>query len=178
MLQDLPGAILCLRPTYRHGLPLTLLHPVFSQFRHLIRQPLPNSPQAVKAMHVALRLCGTMGDIFENEDARSEAFDKALDGFLPGVDGARNLHGDQVSGEAGRVYRVGGTCWAIREDKVDMGKGGDAYIQGARDFDMACEKMDVNGIAPDTPVFLLSVMGECSCSLFAHRTDLCLKGRL
>jgi hypothetical protein len=119
-----------------------------------------------------------MGEIFENEDARSEAFDKAMDGFFPGVDGARNLHGDQVSGEAGRVYRVGGTCWAIREDKVDMGKGGDGYIQGARDFDMACEKMDANGIAPDTPVFLLSVMGECSCSLFAHRTDLCLKGRL
>ena len=119
-----------------------------------------------------------MGDIFENENARSEAFDRAMDDFLPGVDGARNLQGDQVSGEASRVYRVGGTLWAIREDKADTGKGGDAFIQGARDFDMACEKMESNGITPDTPVFLLSVMGEYLCSLSAHYADLSLKGRL
>jgi hypothetical protein len=119
-----------------------------------------------------------MGDIFENEDARSQAFDKAMDGFLPGVNGARNLHGHEVNGKAGRIYRVGKTSYGIREDKFDMGKGGDAYTQAARSFDLACEKMEANGITPDTPIFLLCVVGEYSCSLVAPQIHACLKGRL
>jgi hypothetical protein len=114
-------------------------------------------------MHVALKLCNIMGDSFDDEDDRSQAFDEAMDRFLPGVDGNRKLTGNGVNGEADRVYRVGGVARIFREDKLEMGRG-DAYTQGARSFDLACEKMVVNGITPDAPVFLLSVMGEYSCS--------------
>jgi hypothetical protein len=58
-------------------------------------QPLPNSPEAAKAMRTALELCGTMGDIFKDDKDRSSAFDKAMDGFLPGVGGKRNLEGNE-----------------------------------------------------------------------------------
>jgi hypothetical protein len=48
----------------------------------------------------------------------------------------------------------------IREDKVEMGNAGDAYTQVARSYDLACERMDLNGVTQDAPVFLLCMMGE------------------
>jgi len=116
-----------------------------------------------------------MGDAFSDDKARSLIFDEALGNFLPCVEGSRRLEGNQLNTEAGRVYRMNGRCVIIREDRVEMGVAGDPYTKVARTYDLACERMEINGITPDAPVFLLCVMGEYSCSLFAPHTDFCLK---
>jgi hypothetical protein len=108
-----------------------------------------------------------MGDAFNDEKARGMAFDKAMQNFLPVVDGTWHFEGKEVNGEASRVYRANGRCVIIRQDKVEMGSAGDAYTQVARAYDLACERMEINGITPDAPVFLLCVMGKYSCSSFA-----------
>ena len=100
-----------------------------------------------------------MGDGFENEENRSRSFDNQMDNYLPVV----RDHG--AFGEASKVYRRDGRCLIIRQDKVEMESSGDAYTQVARAFDLACERMEENGIVPDSPVFLLCIMGLD----FSHR---------
>jgi hypothetical protein len=164
LFQTYPRPILCLRPTNKHGLPLVLLHQIFSQFQQLSRQSLPNSVAGVNALRVASGLCGCMGDGFAKEKARSKAFDDMMGAFLQGADSKTQLFGNKCNGDADRIYRINGRCVIIREDKVEMGAAGDAYTQVARSYDLACERMDDNGVTSDAPVFLLCVMGEYSCS--------------
>lgn len=160
--QSRPGAILCLRPTGKRGLPLTLLHRVFSHFKWLRLQPLPNSQVGVKALHVALELCSRMGDRFRYEKDRGVAFDEIMRDFLLAMKSSQHLYGNNCDADLDRVYRLNGRLAIIREDKAEMGSAGDAYPQVARSYDLACEDMERNQVTPDAPVFLLSVIGGCS----------------
>jgi hypothetical protein len=178
LFQTYPRPILCLRPTDKRGLPLDLLHQIFSQFQQLSRQPLPNSVEGVGALRVALSLCERMGDGFANKEDRSKVFDDMMGGFLRGVDSRTQIAGNKSKGDTDRLYHVNGCCMIIRDDKVEMGRSGDPYIQVARSYDLACEQMNENRVTPDSPVFLLCVMGERFCSLFAPYTDVCLKVRV
>jgi hypothetical protein len=110
-----------------------------------------------------------MGNPFDNEEDRSQAFDQAVGDLLQGVDGSRSMQGNKVNGTGDRVYRVGRRCLILREDKVEMGGAGDAYMQVSRLYDLACEQMATNGIVPNAPVFLLCVVGEWSSSLFVSQ---------
>lgn len=107
-----------------------------------------------------------MGDAFDNEKDRGKTFDRAMAGFLQGVGTGFSLHGHEVSREVGRIYHLAQRCVIFREDKVEIGTGGDAYTQVARTYDLACEQMKENDVTPDAPVFLLCVMGDYSSSLF------------
>lgn len=157
--QSGPQPILCLRPTEKHGLPLTLLHSVFFRFHQLCLQPLPRSSAAGDALRVALALCNSMGESFEDEEDRSVEFDKAMGDFLPCTEGASKIEGRRVKGRAARIFDAGGHRIIIREDKVEMGTG-DAYTQISRSFDLACEEQGKNRIVPNAPTFLLCVMGD------------------
>jgi len=119
-----------------------------------------------------------MGDAFANEAARRNTFDVMMGGFLQSVDSRTHIVGNKSKGNTDRLFRINGRCMIIWEDKVEMGHTGDPYMQVARSYDLACEKMNENGVTPDAPVFLLCVVGECFCSLFAPYTDICLKVRV
>jgi len=170
-MQAYPRPILCLHPTEKHEHPLISLHPIFSQFHRLNRQPLPRSRVAVNAIRIALELCNSMGRSFNSEKARGEAFDKAMAGFLHDVEQRPRLKGDHVTRKTGRIYRVGGRCMIFREDKIDKGHSGDAYMQVARSYDLACGQMEINKITPNAPVSLLCVVGEYLYLVFFLYTD-------
>jgi hypothetical protein len=164
LFQTYPRPILCLQPTNKHGLPLVLLHQIFSQFQQLSCQSLPNSVAGVNALHVASGLCGCMGDSFAKEQACSKAFNDMMGAFLQGANSKTQLFGNKFNRDADHIYCINGRCMIIRGDKVKMGTAGDAYTQVTHSYDLACERMDDNGVTPDAPVFLLCVMGEYLCS--------------
>lgn len=89
--QARPNPILCLRPSDNMGLPLTLLHQIFSKFQTLRLRPLPNSTLGAHSPFVALRLCRCTGDGYEDKDARGDAFDIAVGSFLPKCGGQSKL---------------------------------------------------------------------------------------
>jgi len=79
--QDGPRSIPCLRPSEKKDLPLTLLRQLFNEFHRRRLQPLPNSPEGVNALQVALNLCNRKGDGFNTEYNSIDAFGEAMGNF-------------------------------------------------------------------------------------------------
>jgi hypothetical protein len=129
--QQKSTAILNLRPSDKQGLPLSILHCIFSRFYVTVQQ----EPQTSMALHTAYNLCIEMANSFENEKARRDAFETCIKPFFPGykfeheamVESKLERHDSRVdlfiSLNERRV--LGG------ENKHDLGSG-DAYMQISR----------------------------------------------
>jgi hypothetical protein len=74
VLQKLPSPMLCMRPVKCRGPPIFLLHRVFAKYLSLSKEALPATPEARIALHVARALCNTMGNYFDDQNARRDAF--------------------------------------------------------------------------------------------------------
>jgi hypothetical protein len=133
--RDSPNAILCLRPCKRQGLPLITLHDAFRHFVNQSKQPFPVTE--VAALKAAVRLCNEMADPYAS---RGEAFNKALDPFIPKDYWLSELIMLGGPGKSGRIdAALYGTKSPLRypllrEDKPELYVEGDPYMQLSRGF--------------------------------------------
>jgi len=165
--QQKETAILCLRPSGKQGLALSLLHDIFRHFQLQARTPISsNGPHAAAAMCAAYNLCQQMGDSFINEEARTEAFESCVKSLFPeSVWHHQHLMEAESEGHFGYFdasYSIGGILRIIREDNIEPGDGGDSYMQSARDYQLYIsnlrEKKDPF-LMHGAPTFLLCVFG-------------------
>jgi hypothetical protein len=164
--QNRPGAILCLRPVEKRGLPVYLLHRAFLVFRTQCRQPLPDSPEAAEAMRTATLLCSRMGNAFSTKDARSLAFNDAVRAFFsnwqPEV--KVNINDGTVSGQVDRALRSrrsGGIMLVLGEDKLEFDTG-DPYMQVSRSYDLKSvqdRQHHPEYVSRGAPAFLTTLAG-------------------
>ncbi|KAF4562916.1 hypothetical protein EYR36_003349 [Pleurotus pulmonarius] len=145
-------------PTAQRGLPLPTLHDVFREFIIRADSPLPQCPIATAALRAADSLCGSMGDAFD-ESARSQAFDRCTYELFGPWQSQHHLAppSEACSGYVHRTLEsTARTIITFREDKKDIGDGGEVYMQVAREYDMYRQGCDTVGGAP---AFLLCVLG-------------------
>ncbi|KAL0947855.1 hypothetical protein HGRIS_013917 [Hohenbuehelia grisea] len=151
--------LLCARPTARRGLPLSMLHDVFREFIIRADSPLPQCSTATTARRTADSLCGSMGDAFSDESARSQEFDRCTSQLFGIWQSQHHLasRSEACSGYVDRTLEsTARTIITFREDKKDIGDGGEVYMQVARDYDMyrqGCDTID------GAPAFLICVLG-------------------
>ncbi|KAF4588882.1 hypothetical protein EYR40_010437 [Pleurotus pulmonarius] len=151
--------LLCTRPASHCGLPLSTLHHVFREFGNLIDSPLPSDCHVAElAFHVATRLCSEMSDPYEDEGARSNAFDEIVQPLFDHWGRQHRVAPDAEASSAfvDRVFSRGGRIVILREDKKESGTDGDVYMQLSRDFDMFRK---TQSYIKGAPVFLVSVWG-------------------
>jgi hypothetical protein len=115
-------------------------------------KPLPNSVDGVNALGVAIGPCLTMVDRFNDENTRGTLFDQTVGEFFPVVNGTPH-----VDGQVGHGFHADSRCVMFRMDKVEMGQGADLYTQIAHAYDMACERMEINNVAPKGSFFLYAL---------------------
>jgi hypothetical protein len=120
----------------------------------------------VDAFKAAFQLCDAMARHYDNEIARTAAFNKALDDFI-----SRDLWLPEItmSGGLGMSGRLDGALQAdagvlplLREDKGELGTNGDPYMQLSRGFQVfvkwkESEGRKMRGVAK----FLLILAGTC-----------------
>ena len=177
--------ILCLRPPNARGLPLTTLHHVFLHFQREISRPLPTT-ETVAVQIAASVLCSRMGEAFEDETSRGEAFDECVSNILEKGVVERYLRSTPF-GRCSKVYRCiqeANIPIAIREDKLEFGHGGsDAYMKIARCYDLivgvltSCSAKDSNAsnfLTHGAPCFLICLIGIQRRSLILASVDLIL----
>jgi hypothetical protein len=172
--QEDDTAILCLRPTDKQGLSLTVLHDVFRQFQVQARTSISNETYGIHAMQSALRLCEQMGDAFSEEEApsRTMAFDSCVSSLFSKYHVPHEMQTLSNFGFLNDSYSVNGILCIIREDK-EPGDGGDAYMQIARDFQLYVSHLlkEEDPILEDgAPIFLLCITGM----LPIHLPRLCI----
>jgi hypothetical protein len=78
--QQKSTAILNLRPSDKQGLPLAILHPIFTRFRVTVQQ----QPLTAVALRIAYNLCIEMANSFKDEKARRDAFETCIKPFFRG----------------------------------------------------------------------------------------------
>ncbi|KAG9224424.1 hypothetical protein CCMSSC00406_0009466 [Pleurotus cornucopiae] len=157
--QKLTPYLLCARPTIQRGLPLSTLHDIFREFIIRADSPLPHCSVATHALRAAHSLCGSMGDAFADESARSQAFDRCTQELFGHWQSQRHLapRSEACSGHVDRTLESPARLiFVLREDKKDIGQGGEVYMQVARDYDMYRQDSDAIGGAP---AFLVCVQG-------------------
>ncbi|KAF9492315.1 hypothetical protein BDN71DRAFT_1215711 [Pleurotus eryngii] len=157
--QKLTPHLLCARPTIQRGLPLSTLHDVFREFIIRADAPLPHCSVATHALRAADSLCGSMGDAFADESARSQEFDRCTQGLFGHWQSQRHLapRSEACSGHIHRTLESPARLiFALREDKKDIGQGGEVYMQVARDYGMY--RRD-SGAVGGAPAFLVCVQG-------------------
>lgn len=169
--------LLCMRPTERSGLPIVTLHPAFRNYRQRLRSKTLVPPDSV-ALQVAGALCEVMGGYFQDKKARGEKFDQCVEPLLPSW---RNTvvtsKSEQTQAEPDRTLDSHGghrrLFWlSIREDKVELGEAGDAYMQNSRDYHLYVKSLQedpnfesVNFLKHGAPMFLLALIGRCTGNL-------------
>jgi len=127
-----------------------------------------------------------MGEAFEDETSRSEAFDECVSNILEKGVVERYLRSTPF-GRCGKVYRCireANIPIAIREDKLEFGHGGsDAYMKIARCYDLivgvltSCSAKDSNAsnfLTHGAPCFLICLIGIQCRSLILASVDLIL----
>ena len=178
--------ILCLRPPNARGLPLITLHDVFRSFQLEMSRPVPMTTETVAIQIAASKLCSKMGEAFENEAERGEAFDECVNGLLEKGVAEHKLQPHPAShwGTVDRCILEASIPIALREDKVEFGPGkSDAYMQIARCYDLLVDVL-ANNSAKDpnasnflghgAPCFLICLIGTQCCSLISASADLIL----
>ena len=175
--------ILCLRPPNARGLPLTTLHDVFRCFQHETSRPVPTTDETVAVQIAAWNLCSKMGEAFEDEAERGEAFDVCVNGVLEKGKVEHKLQPHPAShwGTIDRCILEANIPIALREDKVEFAEGGsDAYMQIARCYDLVVRVLTNNsGIDPNAdhflshgaPCFLICLIGTQCRSLILASAD-------
>ena len=175
--------ILCLRPPDARGLPLTTLHDVFLCFQYETSRPLPTT-ETVAVQIAASELCSRMGEAFEDEASRGEAFDECVSDVLEKGEAERQLKPTPFShyGKIDRCIQEADVPIALREDKLEFGHGGsDAYMQIARCYDLligvltsysAKDSNASNFLTHGAPCFLICLIGTQCRSLILASVDL------
>jgi len=127
-----------------------------------------------------------MGEAFEDERSRSEAFDECVSGVLEkGV--VEDYLRSSPFGRCGKVDRCiqkANIPIALREDKLEFGHGGsDAYMKIACCYDLvvevltSCSAKDSNAsnfLTHGAPCFLICLIGIQCRSLILASVDLIL----
>jgi hypothetical protein len=151
--------MLCMRPVKCRGLPIFLLHPVFAKYLSLGKKALPPTQEAEISLQVARTLCNTMGDYFETEKDRKEAFLRAirplLSRWVMGIsEGATAATGSDMT------VSIQGVTMLLNEIKNT--KQGDPYMQASRGYEIATEaltKTHPNVSGRGAPAFLACLNG-------------------
>jgi hypothetical protein len=140
--QDRPNPMLCMRPVKCRGLPVFLLHSVFAEYLSLSQKVLPPTDEAKIALKVARTLCNTMGNHFENEKTRRDAFFKAIAPLFSQwiVQAEKYVQGNTVSTRIDATISVDGIIMVHTE--VKNGKNsGDPYMQGSRGYELNTQEL-------------------------------------
>ena len=141
--------MLCMRPVNCRGLPIFLLHHVFGQYISLSKEALPATQKARIALQVARELCGTMGNYFDSEVARRDAFLRAIRPLFSQWAMSKEVmsQGTAVSTRTDTTVSVNEVAMMLTE--VKNGKNGDAYMQGCRGYEVITESL-----TEKNPIFL------------------------
>ncbi len=99
-----------------------------------------------------------MSDPYEDEGARSNAFDEIVQPLFDHWGRQHRVAPDAEATSAfvDRVFSRGDRIVILREDKKESGTDGDVYMQLSRDFDMFRK---TESYIKGAPVFLVSVWG-------------------
>lgn len=139
-----PGAIDCLRPPERNGLPIVLLDPAFAQFTSIIEQEPPLNHEYTNAARLAGELCLTMSKHFSNEKERAEKFHSIIAGFFapefPSFVSASYGNSHQHAS----ILNRSGEAKLIVEYKNEPGNNGNVHMQGVRSFDAAAQTRPID----------------------------------
>jgi hypothetical protein len=130
--QNGPHAILCLRPPARQGLPLVTLHRAFLFFVNEFKKPLPMTE--VDALKAAVRLCTAMAKPYESEPERRDAFNLALDPYIPRGSWLPQISLGDQPGMTGQLDGALEGYPLLREDREEIGSNGDPHMKIARGF--------------------------------------------
>lgn len=155
----------------RTGIPITTLHNVFRDYSRRLSEPLgDNSREALRA---ATFLCAEMCESFDGEEQRSIQFNKCTENLFSGWKRHTTVNPANESTYAQIDYtlqhhrqKISLYPLLIREDKIEHGEAGDAYIQTARDYQLFIHSLQEdpstegkNLLKIGAPMFLLSVIG-------------------
>ncbi|KAJ8502768.1 hypothetical protein ONZ45_g11455 [Pleurotus djamor] len=164
--------ILCLRPTERRGLPLSVLHLVFLRYQLQRVQPLPTHDVGIRARQVASELCLHMGDSYSTKPERSKTFNALVSPLFPTfVSHAIHPKSELAQGHVNFILRAHdgiATPFPLiaREDKREIGEAGDPFVQAARVFHMLIEEIQVKDspqaqrfLENGAPMFILTITG-------------------
>lgn len=157
--QKKPGAILCLRPSDKQGLSLSVLHDVFRNFPLMANRPLPQTDEGARFLKMATHLFDLMGNRFEDDGQRGKAFQTCLGGtFTWRAERPRTVH---VLSElrTGACIMEEGVLSVIREDKAEIGEGDDAYMQACRAYQIYAKSLDSTGpiFREGAPTFIVTI---------------------
>lgn len=103
-----------------------------------------------------------MGDVFREEDGRGIKFDGIMTGLFRGIT-KKGKHFRSSTSQAwvDRVYYLQDVIIIVCADKNEF-ETGDAFLQSARSYDIACEVMresDPKAVQSGLPAFLLAING-------------------
>ena len=167
-MQERANPILCMRPVKCRGLPIFLLHPVFAKYLSLSKGELPATREATSAVHVARELCHTMGNAFDHENDRRDAFFNAIRPlFSPWATSKEvSAQGATVSTRTDMTISANGTSMVLIE--IKNGKEGDGYMQASRGYEVVTEELAQNKqkfVHHGAPMFICCLSGQSRFTL-------------
>lgn len=167
--QELPQAILCLRPADKRGLPITLMHRAFCDFYSDFHDP-PLDKHTHKYISIASKLCEKMPGAFDSARERQDAFEAI---FAP-------LYRD-LGLEKRSEFSIQPKFSSAKESSASVAKGintkeggdlilllevfkleptEDVYMEVCRTFEVYVEdKKNTSLLKFGTPMFLLCILG-------------------
>jgi hypothetical protein len=170
--QNQPIGILDLRPSRNQSLPLSTLHPIFTEFRAFMASPPPKTEDPSPAYYTAHNLCLRMADSFEKATDRQSEFSGHIKQFLgrevmitydvtidPSCD-------EQNTSIANLWIQWKLNTVAIGAYRHEMGEG-DGYMQVCRIYQSWVNRQryldaDLRFVADGAPLILICVIGMCS----------------
>ncbi|KAG8908628.1 hypothetical protein FRB99_004916 [Tulasnella sp. 403] len=158
------NAILCLRPPGKRGLPLSVFHDVFREFQLQVNKALPQTDEGASFLESAFKLCSVMGNRFESENERSAAFQECVQPYFTWESKERSVFTtSELCSDLVDVHLMEeSVVTIIREDKIELGDGNDAYMQASRAYQLYVSSLQ-DGKSPllehGAPTFLLTIQG-------------------
>ena len=150
--------MLCMRPVNCRGLPIFLFHHVFAKYISLSEEALPAPREARIALHVAKELCGTMGNHFDDEVARRDAFLQAIRPLFEQWTIEEEVTSKGVTASTVSLNEI-----AMMLIQVKNGKNGDAYMQASRRYEIATESLTEKNpiyLSRGAPTFIACLNGS------------------
>ncbi len=149
--------MLYMRPVKCRGLPIFLLHPVFSRSLSLRKEALPATHEVRTALHVARALCDTMGDYFDDKIARRDAFLQAIDPLFSQWITTKEATSQGATGSMRTdvTISVNGIVLVLIEIKNERER--DAYMQASRGYEViteASQEKFLRFLARGAPAFI------------------------
>lgn len=162
-------AILNLRPSQNQGLPLSILHTIFAEFRAFMAEPPPKTDSLPAAYCAAQNLCSKMADSFRDDEARQNEFQNRLMQFLGHhLDFINDFTIDPGLNERDTSIADSAICWGFSLVGMgvftcDIGEG-DAYMQVSRIYQSWINRRRYvasrsSFLAAGAPMVLICVMG-------------------